>query len=163
FRSKCTRNKRGRTIVRSEYDSAVENLRVRLCTYEGKEKLRLRLMLVEHPFGTMKRAFNQGYVLLKGLRKVKGEVGFTSARVKNISLSANSNRNMGEKLVLGNKSPINDMFTRIGRLILLELLLPWLFLLQLSSSCLLELRLLVLHLRLLGLLLERLPSLLVRL
>ena len=25
----------------------------------------------------MKRAFNQGYLLLKGLRKVKGEVGFT--------------------------------------------------------------------------------------
>ena len=44
---------------------------------EGKKKLRLRRMLVEHPFGTMKRAFNQGYVLLKGLRKVKGEVGFT--------------------------------------------------------------------------------------
>ena len=34
-------------------------------------------MLVEHPFGTIKRAFNQGYLLLKGLRKVKGEVGFT--------------------------------------------------------------------------------------
>ncbi len=32
---------------------------------------------MEHPFGTMKRAFNQGYLLLKGLRKVKGEVGFT--------------------------------------------------------------------------------------
>jgi len=25
----------------------------------------------------MKRAFNQGYLLLKGLRKVKGEVGCT--------------------------------------------------------------------------------------
>lgn len=25
----------------------------------------------------MKRAFNQSYVLLKGLRKVNGEVGFT--------------------------------------------------------------------------------------
>jgi hypothetical protein len=25
----------------------------------------------------MKRAFNQGYLLLKGLRKVRGEVGFT--------------------------------------------------------------------------------------
>ena len=37
----------------------------------------LRRMLAEHPFGTMKRAFNQGYLLLKGLRKVKGEVGFT--------------------------------------------------------------------------------------
>lgn len=33
--------------------------------------------MAEHPFGTMKRAFNQGYLLLKGLRKVKGEVGFT--------------------------------------------------------------------------------------
>ena len=39
--------------------------------------MRLRRMLVEHPFGTIKRAFNQGYLLLKGLRKVKGEVGFT--------------------------------------------------------------------------------------
>ena len=77
FRSKCTRNKRGRTMVRSEYDGAVERLRVRLQGREGREKLRLRRMLVEHPFGTMKRAFNQGYLLLKGLRKVKGEVGFT--------------------------------------------------------------------------------------
>ena len=32
---------------------------------------------VEHPFGSMKRAFNQGYLLLKGLGKVSGEVGFT--------------------------------------------------------------------------------------
>ena len=77
FRGKCTRNKRGRTMVRSRYDSAVDSLRVRLGTCEGKAKLRLRRMLVEHPFGTMKRAFNQGYLLLRGLRKVKGEVGFT--------------------------------------------------------------------------------------
>ena len=33
--------------------------------------------MAEHPFGTMKRAFNQGYLLLKGLRKVRGEIGFT--------------------------------------------------------------------------------------
>ena len=39
--------------------------------------MRLRRMLVEHPFGTIKRAFNQGYLLLKGLRKVKGDIGFT--------------------------------------------------------------------------------------
>jgi hypothetical protein len=39
--------------------------------------VRLRRMLVEHPFGTIKRAFNQGYLLLEGLRKVKGEVAFT--------------------------------------------------------------------------------------
>jgi hypothetical protein len=69
--------KRGRIIFRGEFEDAVERLRLRLGTFEGKEKLRLRRELVEHPFGTMKRAFNQGYLLLKGLRKVRGEVGFT--------------------------------------------------------------------------------------
>jgi transposase len=77
FRSKCTRNKRGRIVFRGEFEDAVELLRSRLETSEGKEKLKLRREIVEHPFGTMKRAFNQGYVLLKGLRKVKGELGFT--------------------------------------------------------------------------------------
>jgi hypothetical protein len=76
-RGKCTRNKRGRYMFRGEYDGAVDRLRARLASFEGKEKVRLRKMLAEHPFDTMKRAFNQGYLLLKGLRKVKGEVGFT--------------------------------------------------------------------------------------
>ena len=76
-RGKCTRNKRGRYMFRGEFDGAVDRLRARLSTSEGKMKCRLRRMLVEHPFGTIKRAFNQGYLLLKGLRKVKGEVGFT--------------------------------------------------------------------------------------
>jgi transposase len=40
-------------------------------------KLDARKNVVEHPFGTMKRAFNHGYLLLKGLSKVCGEVGFT--------------------------------------------------------------------------------------
>jgi transposase len=76
-RSRCTRNKRGRYMFRGAYDGAVDRLRARLSSFEGMEKVRLRRMLAEHPFGTMKRAFNQGYLLLKGLRKVKGEVGFT--------------------------------------------------------------------------------------
>ena len=76
-KSKCTRNRRGRYMFRGEFDGAVDRLRERLQTSEGREKLHLRRMLVEHPFGTIKRAFNQGYVLLKGLRKVRGEVGFT--------------------------------------------------------------------------------------
>jgi transposase len=76
-RSKCTRNRRGRYMFRGEFDGAVDRLRARLETSEGKEKCRLRRTIVEHPFGTIKRAFNQGYLLLKGLRKVKGEVGFT--------------------------------------------------------------------------------------
>jgi transposase len=76
-RSRCTRNKRGRYMFRGKYDGAVDRLRARLGSFAGKEKLRLRRTLAEHPFGTIKRAFNQGYLLLKGMRKVKGEVGFT--------------------------------------------------------------------------------------
>ena len=77
LRSRCTRNKLGRVMVRWDYQDAVDRLRARLESSEGKEKLHSRREIAEHPFGTMKRAFNQGYLLLKGLRKVKGEVGFT--------------------------------------------------------------------------------------
>jgi transposase len=77
FRSRCTRNKRGRRMFRPEYQDAVDRLRSRVSSSDGREKLSLRREIVEHPFGTMKRAFNQGYVLLKGIRKVKGEVAFT--------------------------------------------------------------------------------------
>src|SRR5665647_1175326 len=78
FRSRCTRNKRGRIIFRGEFEDSVERLRSRLGTSEGKEKLHRRREIVEHPFGTMKRAFNQGYLLLKGFRKVKGCLLYTS-------------------------------------------------------------------------------------
>jgi transposase len=77
FRSRCTRNRRGRIVFRAEYQSAIDRLRTRLDSEDGVEKLNRRKELAEHPFGTMKRAFNQGYLLLKGLRKVNGEVGFT--------------------------------------------------------------------------------------
>ena len=60
-RAKCTRNKRGRYMFRGEYDGAVDRLRARLATSEGKEKCSLRRRIVEHPFGTIKRAFNQGF------------------------------------------------------------------------------------------------------
>ena len=75
-RSRCTRNKRGRRVFRAEYQSAIERLRARLDTDNGLDKLKRRREIAEHPFGTMKRAFNQSYLLLKGLRKVNGEVGF---------------------------------------------------------------------------------------
>jgi transposase len=77
LRSRCTRNKLGRIIFRSEYQDVIDRLRVRLKSDEGQCKLNRRKEIVEHPFGTMKRAFNQAYLLLKSLRKVNGEVGFT--------------------------------------------------------------------------------------
>jgi hypothetical protein len=41
------------------------------------EKLVMRKRIVDHPFGTMKHDINQGYLLLKGLRKVVGKAEFT--------------------------------------------------------------------------------------
>ncbi len=75
FRSRCTNNRLGRTIRRWEHEQMLEEMRERL--KREPMKVAIRKELSEHPFGTIKRAFNQGYLLLKGLRKVKGEVGFT--------------------------------------------------------------------------------------
>jgi len=77
LRSRCTRNKLGRIIYRSEYQDVIDRLRARQREGEGLDKLNKRKEIVEHAFGTMKRAFNQGYLLLKGLTKVNGEIGFT--------------------------------------------------------------------------------------
>jgi transposase len=77
FMTDCTRNKLGRWIGRWEHEEILEEMRARLKTEEGSRKAALRKELCEHPFGTMKRAFNQGYLLLKGLKKVNGEMGFT--------------------------------------------------------------------------------------
>ncbi|MGA3112516.1 MAG: IS1182 family transposase [Candidatus Bathyarchaeia archaeon] len=76
FMVKCTLNKHGRTLWRWEHAEVLDELRKRML--REPKKLALRKKLVEHPFGTMKRAFNQGYLLLKGLKKVSGEVGFTA-------------------------------------------------------------------------------------
>jgi transposase len=74
FMTKCTTNKLGRTIWRWEHEDIIEDMERRL--REHPEKMALRKRLVEHPFGTVKRAFNMGYLLLKGHRKVVGEVAF---------------------------------------------------------------------------------------
>jgi transposase len=75
FLTKCTRYKRGRTVWRWEHADVIDEMRERMKL--EPEKLSMRKKIVEHPFGTIKRAFNQGYLLLKGLRKTAGEVGFT--------------------------------------------------------------------------------------
>ena len=52
-------------------------MRARMNSPEGREILDLRKSTVEHPFGTIKRGSDQGYLLLKGLWKVTGEFGLT--------------------------------------------------------------------------------------
>lgn len=77
FMAGCTSNPKGRHIVRVEYDDVLDSMRVRMKTEEGRMMVRLRGALAEHPFGTIKRGLNQGYLLLKGLRKTGGELGLT--------------------------------------------------------------------------------------
>lgn len=75
IRPRCTEDKRGRTIKRLIDEDVLERVARRLGS--RPEKMRLRGRLVEHPFGTMKRGMNQGYFLLRGLRKVAAEMGLT--------------------------------------------------------------------------------------
>ena len=44
---------------------------------DNKEKYKMRQWLNEHPFGTIKRAMNQGYLLMRGLEKVAAEISLT--------------------------------------------------------------------------------------
>jgi hypothetical protein len=41
------------------------------------EKMKLRQCLSEHPFGTIKRGFDQGYMLTRGMNKVRAEISLS--------------------------------------------------------------------------------------
>ena len=74
-KAQCTTNSRGRTISRWEHEEILEDMRDRVASQ--RDKVKMRQWLSEHPFGTMKRGFNQGYLLLKGLAKVGAEISLT--------------------------------------------------------------------------------------
>lgn len=75
LRPRCTRNKEGRKLTRWVDERLLEQMAARL--RRAPELFAQRKALAEHPFGTMKRAMDQGYFLLKGLRKVRGEFSLT--------------------------------------------------------------------------------------
>jgi transposase len=75
LRSACTGNQRGRRITRRE-DEAVLDIMVERVRQHPKI-MKQRKQIVEHPFGTMKRALNHGYFLLRGLPKVRTEMSMT--------------------------------------------------------------------------------------
>lgn len=74
---KCTTSPKGRRMLRWEH-ADIEDDHWKRMKSRGRDKMKLRKRTVEHPFGTIKRAMNQGYLLLKGLRKVRGEFGFSA-------------------------------------------------------------------------------------
>lgn len=75
--TRCTLSPQGRKIQRSEHEGVLEAMRARMRSGAGRTLLEIRKTLVEHPFGTIKRGLDQGYMLLRGTRKVRGEMGLT--------------------------------------------------------------------------------------
>jgi len=75
LKPRCTRNKDGRKITRWVSEHLLEAMEDRL--RRARALFARRKALAEHPYGTMKRGMDQGYFLLKGLRKVRGEFSLT--------------------------------------------------------------------------------------
>ena len=72
-KEKCTTSKKGRLIERNEnIESTQRNKRA---IENNKELYKRRQEIVEHPFGTIKRQWGFDYTLMKGKKKVDGEVG----------------------------------------------------------------------------------------
>lgn len=70
-RSLCTKAK-SKVIERSEYQDVVDENNKR--TDENQPLYKTRQQLIEHPFGTIKRSWGYSYTLLKGIKKVNGEM-----------------------------------------------------------------------------------------
>jgi transposase len=73
--AECTRNRLGRVMYRYGYEDLLLDMEERLRA--EPQVMEARRATVEHVFGSVKRPFNQGYLLLRGLGRVVGEVGLT--------------------------------------------------------------------------------------
>ena len=73
---RCHANKDGRYIRRPPEAALLEEMRLRVKKHP--ELMRLRQQIVEHPFGTIKRWMDQGYFLLRGRRKTRGEFALSA-------------------------------------------------------------------------------------
>lgn len=67
----CTRNKDGRRMTRWVDEHILERMEERLKA--NPAIMQERKQIVEHPFGTIKHANDQGYFLMKGLKNVRAE------------------------------------------------------------------------------------------
>ena len=87
IKAQCTSAKRWRQIARWEGEAVLDAMATRLAA--NPQMTRLRRNTVEHPFGTIKHAMNQGHFLMKGLRQVRAEfslstLAYNLLRVMNI-------------------------------------------------------------------------------
>jgi transposase len=75
LKPQCTRSKGGRRITRWVDEHLLEAMEQRVRS--RPEVMKQRKQLVEHPFGTMKRWWDAGYFLMRGLEKVRTEFSLT--------------------------------------------------------------------------------------
>lgn len=75
LRTRCTRSKKGRSIFRHADQDFLDA--INLQTEANIEKYKLRQMIVEHPFGTIKRSWQAYYFLTRGREAVTAEVAIT--------------------------------------------------------------------------------------
>ena len=76
IKEQCTRNKAGRRITRWVHEHILERMQERV--EANPALMRRRKQIVEHPFGTMKHWNDQGYFLMKGLKKVRAEMSLSA-------------------------------------------------------------------------------------
>ncbi len=77
--SKCTKDNRGRTVVRMKEEELHESLKEVYNSPKGKERYKLRKEKVELPFGHMKRNLGAGQFLTRGLKGVNAEFSLLSS------------------------------------------------------------------------------------
>jgi transposase len=71
YKEECTSHEKGRSIRRGQYQEIYDEVDKR--TTKNKELYSQRQMLVEHPFGTIKRGLGFTYFLTRGNESVKAE------------------------------------------------------------------------------------------
>lgn len=76
LKAQCTSDRRWRRIARWEGEAVLDVMAARLAA--NPQMTRLRRNTVEHPFGTIKHAMNQGHFLMKGLRQVRAEFSLSA-------------------------------------------------------------------------------------
>lgn len=84
YKDLCTKNKTGRVITRAVDQDFLDTVDQR--TNSNKELYKTRQMIVEHPFGTVKRGWGLSYFLTRGLASVKTEasLAFLAYNMKRI-------------------------------------------------------------------------------
>ena len=75
FKSQCTKSTKGRTVFRHADQDLLDSIDVR--SGLNKKKYKLRQMIVEHPFGTIKRSWGAYYLLTRRLPSVTAEISLT--------------------------------------------------------------------------------------